>query len=153
MPARGKGAQMKNFADRVWDSIKVVFELLVSYSQSFEHNPAGQTVSEHYRDLAKTILEFIRNIAVVSAIKFFATRADSWVLNLFAEFGMFLIAVTVAAPLTQYQFMGWKTLNESKWRPFVIPLFTSIPLILVYFVLGSFINYVVKEIVRSQLLH
>ena len=141
---------MNRFAEQLWDAIKIVFELLISYSQSFEHDPGAHAASDNFRDLAKSILEFIRNLTVVSAIKFFATRADSWALNLVAEFGMFLIAVTIASPLTRYKFIGWKTLNASPWRPFVIPLLTSIPLILIYLILGSFITYGVKECAAAK---
>jgi hypothetical protein len=36
------------------------------------------------------LLEFIRNLAVVSAIKFFAARADSFALHAVAEVGTFV---------------------------------------------------------------
>jgi hypothetical protein len=144
---------MKYYAKRLWDSIKVVFELINNFGHAFEHNPEAQQTSDHFREFAKGILEFIRNVAVISAIKFFATRAESWALHLVGNIGMFLIAVTVATYLTRLRFIGWKALNDSRWRKVAIPLFTSVPVVVIYAILGSFINYVVAEIVRGQLLH
>jgi hypothetical protein len=69
------GTAMMRLAQRLLFILKGSFNY-VDFVKAYEHDPAEQQFSDNFRAFAKGLLEFIRNLAVISAIKFFATRAQ-----------------------------------------------------------------------------
>jgi hypothetical protein len=134
---------MKHIARRIWNSVKV----------EIDYDPEVQQITDRIRDIAKGLLELIRNLTVVSAIKFFATRADSWALNLVAEVGTFLIGVTVVTLLAPYSFYHPKLFGDFSRRSFLVHFVTLMAYSVVYIVLRRAIIFTIDEIVRSQLAH
>jgi hypothetical protein len=86
-------------------------------------------------------------------VKFFAVRADSAALNFVAEVGIFAVTVTVATYFSQFKFTGWKELKNDRVRIALTIIYSALPALVIYSVLGRFINYIVQEIVRGQLIH
>jgi hypothetical protein len=144
---------MKRYDLRAWASLKRFGASYLRFLRAFEATPAAKESAEQARAFAKALLELIRNLAVVSAVKFFATRADSTVLHLIAEVGMMAVALTVGTYIARFKFTGWDDIESPRWRATLTFVYTVIPWILAYTILGSLTNYIVKEIVRSQLLH
>jgi hypothetical protein len=120
---------------------------------AFERHPPDENFSDYFHSIAKTLLEFIRNIAVVGAIKFFATRADSLPLHVVAEIGKLAVAATVATFITRYHFTGWNMLEDAKLRRVLNFIYSTVPGVVAYFALTKFIDVVTGEIVKSQMIH
>jgi hypothetical protein len=66
---------------------------------------------------------------------------------------MLAVTATVATYVTRIKFTGWSTIENAKLRAFLTFLYTALPGIFVYILLTKFVDYVVKEVVRSQMLH
>ena len=144
---------MKKFAVFCWVWIRETPGSTVRFFTEYKYDPDEHKNSDAFRGFAKGFLELIRNIAVVSAIKFFATRSNSASLSFVAELGQFAVAVTLATYLTRISFRGWDDI-ESVWlRRTLGVLYSVFPGIIVYYVLGRMIDYIVAEIVRSQLIY
>jgi hypothetical protein len=152
MPAGDKGLFMR-LVKRVWTEIKAYAASAVNFYNAFDAHPGEQKFSENLRAISKWLLEFIRNIAVVSAIKFFATRADSIALHVVAEVGAFAVAATLATYVTPYRFTGWDAIRNPTLRNTLNLLYTIFPSYVAWFFISRFTDTVVREIVRSQMMH
>jgi hypothetical protein len=144
---------MKRYDLRAWAGLKRLGASLIRFLRAFEATPPAQESAEQARGFAKAVLELIRNLAVVSAVKFFATKAESMVLHAVAEVGMAAIGLTVGTYITRFKFTGWDYVRSRRWRATLAFVYTIVPWILAYAILGALTNYIVEEIVRSQLLH
>lgn len=144
---------MKRIAIKIWTEVKRIGVGFIHFIEAFERDPGEQKNAEEIRAFAKWILEVVRNLAVVSAIKFFATRADSLALHVVAEIGMFAVAVAVATHLTAFRFTGWDEIEKPRLRRFLNWVYSVLPAMMIYAVMGKLINHVTGEIVRSQMMH
>jgi hypothetical protein len=146
------GADRFSFSS-IRKELRLIGQIAVKFVKSFEYDTEPDHPANYWRDGAKAVLEFIRNVAVVSAIKFFATRAESVPLHIVAEIGKFAISVTVASYASRINFVGWAGIENPTLQSFLTVVYSTLPAILAYFILGAFISHVTDEIVRSQMIH
>jgi hypothetical protein len=153
MPAGERGMHMTFLISGLRNGLRLIGQGTVTFAKSFEYDTEPDHAAKYWRDGAKAVLEFIRNVAVVGAIKFFATRAESVPLHTVAEIGKFAVSVTVASYASRFSFVGWAEIENSTRRSILTVLYSMIPGIIAYFILGYFISHVTGEIVRSQMIH
>jgi F0F1-type ATP synthase assembly protein I len=127
--------------------VKFIMRIEVDYDSEM------QQVADRVRDISKEFLELIRNLTVVSAITFFATRTDSWALHAVAGFGTFLIGMTVITRLAPYSLYHKKLFRGFSRNSYLVLLLTTLAFIVIYSVLKDAIALIVNEIVRSQIAH
>jgi hypothetical protein len=144
---------MRRIFQKLWIEAKAYGGAVVNFYKAYERHPGEEAQAKMLQAFAKGLLEFIRNLAVVSAIKFFATRADSWILHIVAEVGTFAVAATLATYITPFRFTGWNDIESTTLRSVLNSLYTMVPGALFWLLLGQLVNAIVSEIVRSQLMH
>jgi hypothetical protein len=111
-------------------------------------------LSEKIRNFAKGVLEFIRNVGVVAAVRFVAVKADSTVLIVVADIGGMCIAATVGTYFTTRRFHGFDPVPNPALRGTLKFVFNALPGLIIFMLIAAGIRHVVDEIVRSQeLLH
>jgi hypothetical protein len=100
---------------------------------------------------SKSVLEFIRDLAVVGVVSYFAKRSDSQSLYVVSEIGKIALAVTVGTSLTGYKFIGWDMMKIPWLRNTLNYAYTIWPGILTYALISFAIGRAVEEIVSSQM--
>jgi hypothetical protein len=133
-------------------AMRRIFRSLWEFFRLFEYS-SDNASGEGILRIAKALLDFIRNLAVVSAIAFFAKRSDSLSLTILAEVGKIALALTVGSYIARIHFIGWHGVIEHRKTLHVMTIiYSAIPAFLFYYLFGIFINHAVGDIVRSQLL-